>query len=126
MARVLVVDDDPDVREAVELVLSENGHQVVTAAGPDEAMHAIEVAEPDLLILDVMMEQADDGIHMAQQLRRQGFSAPIMMFTALASVTGMQYGRDDAVLPVDDFQEKPIDPQTLADKVNELLEKREG
>ena len=48
------------------------------------------------------------------------------MFTGLASVTGMEYGRDDAVLPVDDFQEKPMDPQTLVEKVNELLEKKEA
>jgi DNA-binding response OmpR family regulator len=84
-------------------------------------MQAVRSEAPDLVILDVMMEQPDDGIRMAQELRAQGFKKPILMLTSISKVTGMSYGRDDELVPVDDFEEKPIDPQVLVGKVQELL-----
>jgi DNA-binding response OmpR family regulator len=124
MARILIVDDDPDVVEACRLFLEKERHDVTCAYSRAEGMRAIAAGAPDLLILDVMMQQPDDGIAMAQELRRGGFSAPILMLTSIARVTGMTFGRDDDILPVDDFQEKPLSPATLARKVNELLATR--
>lgn len=124
MARILIVDDDPDVVEACRLLLEREHHDVACACNRTEGMRAIAAGAPELLILDVMMEQPDDGIAMAQELRRGGFSAPILMLTSIARVTGMTFGRDADILPVDDFQEKPIKPATLARKVNELLATR--
>jgi len=125
MAKVLIVDDDTDLLEAGRLVLEKQGHDIASATNRRDGMQAIESFRPDLLILDIMMEQPDDGIAMAQELRRKGFKAPILMLTSISKVTGMEYGRDDALVPVDDFQEKPIDPASLVAKVNALL-KKEG
>jgi DNA-binding response OmpR family regulator len=69
-----------------------------------------------------MMDQPDDGMVMAQELRRQGFDRPILMLTSIAKVTGMDFEKDDEILPVDEFQQKPIDPATLQAKVDELLQ----
>jgi len=88
-------------------------------------MSAISKQNPDLLILDVMMDRPDDGVAMAQELRRSGFSAPILMLTNLSHVTGMDFGKDEDVVPVDEFLAKPLDPSTLVSKVDELL-KKEG
>ncbi len=123
MAKILVVDDDPDITSASKTVLESNGHEVKTASNREEGMKGIEFFQPDLLILDVMMEQADDGIAMAQELRRNEFSKPILMVTGLSKVTGQDYGKDDSIVPVDDYLEKPLHPQTLIDKVNQLLQK---
>ncbi len=121
MATVLIVDDDPDILEAGRLVLEKAGHTVRCASSRAEGMASIRTAPPDLLILDVMMEESDDGIAMAQDLRREGFKRPILMLTSLAKVTGYRYGKQEGLVPVDDFQEKPMDPATLVARVADLL-----
>lgn len=121
MARVLVVDDDPDITFAISLYLKKERHEVRTAASRAQGMEAIEAFKPDLMILDVMMEQPDDGIAMAQELRRLGFTLPILMLTSVGRVTGMSYDRDSDVVPVEAFFEKPVRPEDLLKKVNELL-----
>jgi DNA-binding response OmpR family regulator len=65
MARILIVDDDPDVVEACRLFLQKEGHSVAAAYSRAEGMAAIAAATPDLLILDVILEQPDDGTAMA-------------------------------------------------------------
>ena len=126
MARILVVDDDPDVVEACRLYLEKADHTVKAAYNRNQGMAAIDAEKPDLLVLDVIMEQPDDGIAMAQELRRMGFDAPILMLTSLSKVTGMAYAKDDDAVPVDAFLEKPVDPAVLTSKVSELLnEKKE-
>ena len=121
MSKVLVVDDDPDMVEACRLILEGVGHEVSFALNREDGMEAIETFKPDVLILDVMMAQSDDGIAMAQELRRTGFSSPILMLTSVSKAVGMDFGKDDAIVPVDDFQEKPIDAATLVSKINALL-----
>ena len=126
MARILVVDDDPDITFAVSLFLKKDGHEVATAANRAEGMQQLDTFKPDLMVLDVMMEQPDDGIAMAQELRRRGWKRPILMLTSLGQVTGMEYDRDEGLVPVDDFQEKPISPEDLVERVNTLLGQKEG
>lgn len=123
MARILVVDDDPDITFAVSLFLKKEKHEVQAAASRAEGMKALESFKPDLMILDVMMEQPDDGIAMAQELRRTGRTVPIIMLTSVGKVTGMRYGRDNDLVPVDAFFEKPVRPEDLLKKINELLKK---
>lgn len=126
MARILIVDDDPDVVDACRLFLERERHEVAAAYNRDEGMKAIADVHPDLLILDVIMEQPDDGIAMAQELRRQGFAKPILMLTSISRVTGLTYGKDKDVVPVDAFVEKPVDPGTLLHKVSDLLAGKEA
>ncbi len=121
MSRILIVDDDPDITEACQLFLKKDGHEVQCAYSRLEGMQAVETFQPDLLVLDVMMDQPDDGIAMAQDLRRAGFANPILMLTSLSKVSGFEYDKDQDILPVDDYQTKPIDPATLNAKVRELL-----
>ena len=126
MAKILIVDDDPDITFATELFLKKAQHEVLTASNRADGMKAIEERNPDLIILDVMMEQADDGIAMAQELRRQGCEIPILMLTSVGKVTGFTYDEDQELVPVNAFFEKPIQPDLLVKKVNELLAIREG
>lgn len=126
MARVLIVDDDPDVVEACRLFLQKEHHQVEYAYNRTDGMKAIRETKPDLVILDVIMEQPDDGIAMAQELRREGNRTPILMLTSISRVTGMSYGKDNDLVPVDAFIEKPVDPGTLLQKVAELLQGKVG
>lgn len=124
MARILIVDDDPDVVEAVQMCLEQRKHEVLAAYSRQEGLAAFKKSQPDLVILDVMMEQPDDGMVLARQLRKDGFDGPIFMLTNINQVTGMNFGKDEQILPVDDFQQKPIDPQVLLSKVSDLLARK--
>lgn len=126
MAKVLIVDDDPDVVEAVGLFLKKEGHQIAGAFNREEGMEQVGTFKPDIIILDVMMEQPDDGIGMAQDLRREGFKKPIVMLTSVSKATGLPFGSDDELVPVEDFIEKPVQPETLVTKVRNLLKGSEG
>jgi len=124
MPRILVVDDDPDVVEACRLVLEKEGYDVSEASNRVDGMVQFAEVKPDLIILDVMMDQPDDGIVMAQQLRYKGSKIPILMLTSVNKVIGLELGPDDKVVPVAVFCEKPIEPATLINKVAELLSQR--
>jgi DNA-binding response OmpR family regulator len=126
MAKILVVDDDRDFTDISSSVLKRAGHEVSAAYNSKEGMQAVKDFKPEVIILDVMMEQPDDGFVMAQDLRRQGIKTPILMLTSINKVSGLQYGQDKDFVPVDAFEEKPLEPQTLLARVNELLKKKEG
>ena len=122
MAKILVVDDDPDIRYALSLCLRKEGYEVQTAANRAEGMAALASGSPDLLVLDVMMELPDDGIAMAQELRRTGVTLPIVMLTSVGKVTGMEFDKDSDLVPVDAFFEKPVRPEVLLRRIEELLQ----
>lgn len=124
MAKILIVDDDPDIIEASRLFLEHEGHDVSSACSREEGMRMLKQVKPDLLMLDVMMDQPDDGFTMAQDLRRDGYRGPILMLTSLTNVSGFDYGKDGDLVPVDDFQTKPIDPAVLVTKIKDLLNAR--
>ncbi|MCX8032707.1 MAG: response regulator [Thermoleophilia bacterium] len=124
MSKILIVDDDPDMVEAGRVVLEREGHTVLSAANARDGMAKLEEAKPDLLILDVMMEEYDDGLRMARDIRRKGHQLPILMLTSVNRALGLEIDKDEEMVPVDDFVEKPVDPSTLIEKVNSLLQKQ--
>jgi DNA-binding response OmpR family regulator len=126
VTKILIVDDDPDMVDAGRIVLEAKGYEVVSAGNVSQGMSALEDARPDLMILDVMMEEPDDGIRMARQVRRKGFDLPILMLTSVNVAMGLHIDKDEEMVPVDEFQEKPVDPETLIKKVERLLAGREG
>lgn len=123
MALIAVIDDDADIREASEIVLTSKGHQVITASNPKDGYEIIKTQKPDLIILDVMMDEPDDGFFLAQKLRREKVTTPILMYTSISKTVGMDFGASEMV-PVDDFVEKPITPDALIQKVEKLLNKK--
>jgi CheY-like chemotaxis protein len=129
MAKILIIDDDPDMVLAARLCLEGAGHQVIEAKNGAEGLEKIKAEVPDLIILDVMMDTTTEGFQLALKLRsrdpKSEFAAystiPILMLTAIHTTTPMRFGPDDDYLPVDDFIDKPIDPDQLVSKVEELL-----
>jgi DNA-binding response OmpR family regulator len=81
--KILIVDDDPDIVDAGRLVLEREGYEVVGAANRADGMKKLEEIKPDLLILDVMMEEPDDGLRMAREIRKNGNELPIIMLTSV-------------------------------------------
>ena len=129
--RILVVDDDPDLVEVMRLTLEAAGYQVFSAASGAEGLEKVKEIDPDLIILDVMMDYTTEGFHVTLQLRSPDPDSeyapyskiPILMLTALHSTTSLRFTPDEDYLPVDDFLEKPIEPGALVEKVEEALAK---
>ena len=121
VAKILIVDDDPDIVDACRLVLEREGYEVEGAASRAAGTKRLEEVKPDLLILDVMMEEPDDGLRMAREIRKAGHTLPIIMLTSVNAAMGLNIDKDEEMVPVDEFQSKPVDPQTLIAKVKKLL-----
>lgn len=124
MYKILIVDDDPDMVEVTRIVLEGEGYEVDSAPNLEDGLVRLEEGKPDLLILDVMMEEPDDGLRFARRARIAGHTLPILMLTSVNQALGLQIGPDEEIVPVDEFVEKPIEPATLIEKVRWLLEER--
>jgi CheY-like chemotaxis protein len=129
MSKILVIDDDLDIIEAVRMTLESVGHNVVEAHSGREGLAAIEKERPDLIILDVMMESHTEGFQIALKLRSPDPGSkyatfrniPILMLTAIHSTTPLRFEPDIDYLPVELFIDKPIDPDDLIRKVAWVL-----
>lgn len=124
MALIAIIDDDPDILDASSLVLKSKGHDVITANNPNDGYKIVKDKKPDLIILDVMMDEPDDGFYLAQKFRKEGIAIPILMYTSVSKAIGLDFGKSEMV-PVDDFVEKPISPEELVNKVEALLKVKE-
>lgn len=121
MAKIIIIDDDPDILDASSLVLNAKGYEVSTATNPDEGFELVRKTHPDLIILDVMMNEPDDGFFLAQKFKREKITTPILMLSSVSKTVGMSFGISE-IVPVDDFVEKPISPSLLIEKVEQLLQ----
>jgi CheY-like chemotaxis protein len=134
MAKILIIDDDPDIVTAVRLSLESAGHQIVAAGSGKEGLQQIKSEHPELIILDVMMETHTEGFQLAQKLHspdpasdlKQFKDIPILMLTAIHSTTPMRYEPDIDYLPVQLFVDKPIDPDDLIKKVTWILGRKKS
>ncbi len=130
MPKILVIEDDADMVTAIRMPLEAHGYEVLAAATGEEGLQRVKEIEPDLIILDVMMETTTAGFQVSLKLRdpdeRSEYAAyrsvPILMLTAIHTTTSLRFGPDEAYLPVDDFVDKPIDPDVLLEKVRALIE----
>ena len=124
MPKILIVDDDRDVIEVCTIVLEAEGYDVVSAGGRIEGLEAARREHPDLMLLDVMMDEDDDGIVLAQDIRRSGIVGPIVMLSNINTVSGMKFGIDNEMLPANEFLEKPVRPDVLVARIRALLEEK--
>ncbi len=115
--RVLVVDDDRAVREALRRVLTLAGYEVQSADGGTEAIEAVVQAVPDAVVLDVGMPDVD-GLEVCARLRMLGNRVPILMLTARVEISDRVAGLDAGA---DDYLVKPFDVEELKARLRALL-----
>src|SRR5712691_13059156 len=115
--RVLVVDDEPNIRELVQVALKFHGCSVSTAANGKEALRQADLVRPDLIVLDVMLPDLD-GFEVCRRLRAAGNEVPVIFLTARDTssdtVTGLAIGGDDYVT-------KPFSVEALVARVRAVL-----
>jgi two-component system, OmpR family, response regulator MprA len=117
MAHVLVVDDEPAVRRALERALQLDNYQVSMAADGEEALDAISRTPVDAVILDVAMPRLD-GLEVARRMRQAGDRTPILMLTARDAIDDRVRGLD---VGADDYLVKPFALRELQARIRALL-----
>lgn len=123
MTKILIIDDDRDILETGKIILTSQGYDVITADNPDDGYNLIKQISPDLIILDVMMNEPDDGFFLAQKIRKEKIDTPVIMYTSIAKAVGFNFGKNE-LIPVDEFIEKPVSPKELVLKVEKLIKQK--
>ncbi len=127
-AKILIADDDQDIRDSLQAILEGRQYTVVTAADKTEGMEKVKTEKPDLIILDVMMAAWQDGFDMARELKKdpEFKDMPILMLTGIKGETGIDFksaAGDPMWCPVDGFLDKPVEPDILLAEIEKLLSK---
>jgi len=124
--KILIVDDDFDQLEQLNLHVHNMGFETILKESQKEAEEYIKTEQPDLAILDLMMEQEDSGAVLAYRIKKQYPSTPIIIATAVTSETGIKFKPEDDIdkkwIKADAFLEKNIRPEQLKKEINKLLD----
>ncbi len=124
--KILIVDDDPDITEAMTVVLETQDYDVSSVINSTDAMKQIEQTHPDLIILDVMMDTPREGFVFSRKIKSNPDTKdiPVIMITSVKDKMGFDFksvAGDESWLPVEDFLDKPVQPEVLLEKVAALL-----
>ncbi len=128
--KILVVDDDPDILEALTMILESQGYQVVTAQDGVEGLANLKAEKPDLMILDLLMPKMD-GFAVCKELQDPRWAKyrviPILILTSVREeASRRRYELETGLeLDVDDYVEKPISPDVLLERVGRLIKRKE-
>ena len=125
MAKILVVDDDPDFISAAKIILEKNNHEVIAAASGDTGFQRARDDRPDLVILDVIMDTVLDGLSVSRRMHDDAdlVEIPIIMVTSIAKSDYAELFPTDEYIHINAFLSKPISPDELIRQVNKYLPK---
>jgi len=123
MAKILVVDDDPDFVNLTRRILKSQDYEVVTATNGDKALTTMRKEKPDLVLLDIMMSYILDGLDTSRAMAEDPElkDIPVIMVTSLTGEREHATLPSDEYIPVEDWIHKPIDPDELLKRVEGAL-----
>jgi len=123
-AKILVIDDDPDLVEALKIILETGSYRVISAFDGEEGLRRVKEENPDLIILDLLLPK-EDGDVLCRELKADPRYAnvPILVLTAVAEKMSSKLFPKHRIrsLPADDYVDKPVQPQDLLGRVERLL-----
>jgi DNA-binding response OmpR family regulator len=128
--KILIVDDDPDILEALTMILESQGYEVATAQDGIEGLASLKAEKPDLMILDLLMPKMD-GFAVCKELQDPRWSKykdiPILILTSVREESSRRrYELETGLeLDVDDYVEKPVSPDTLLERIGKLIKNKE-
>jgi CheY-like chemotaxis protein len=123
MAKILIVDDDPDFVSVLRTILAADGHDIITAASGDQAMKVMKKNKPDLVLLDMMMSYVLDGLDVSRRIAQDPNlkGMPVLLVTSLTATPEAGLFPTDEDVPVDGWVSKPVDPAKLKAQIARLL-----
>ena len=126
---VLLIDDDPDMHEAIKLILEPEGYKISCCLTGPEGSEAMRTAKPDLLLLDVMLASPSEGFHLAYAMKQDEVlkDIPVIMISSIGEKMGIDYSKEigSDYMRADLFIEKPIEALKLREAVSQLLVDKE-
>ena len=130
-AKIMVIDDDPDFRDAMTSILESALYEVVSASSPDEVKEKIFAEKPNLILLDIMMDSLFDGFSLCHNIKtskeyKDFNKTPIIFISAVKEMTGSRFqfkGDDQGMVGPDDYIDKPVKPADLISRIERLLQK---
>jgi len=128
MAKILVVDDDPDFVEITRMVLEAHNYEVISAADGKEGIARMRRDKPDLVLLDIMMTHPLDGVEVSKEMLDDAElkKIPIIVVSAIADSPHAGEFPMNEYLHIDDWISKPIQPDVLLNKVRLYLNRSRG
>ena len=128
MAKILIIDDDDDFRAATTAILEAAGHTVFSASDGKLGLEMVKAEEPDLIILDIMMDSIYEGFSVITTLRAtpeyMDFrDIPVLMCSAVKQITGERFNipAEARIAQGDEYLDKPFSSQELLGRINKLL-----
>lgn len=121
--KVLIVDDDQDFLEQMELMFSSRGYTTLTASGRKQAEQLFAAFTPDIAVIDLMMEQDDDGFVLAYRLKKSFPECAVIMVTNVTGETGLEFPRiDDSAgwINADAILSKPVRFEQLEEELRKI------
>jgi DNA-binding response OmpR family regulator len=128
-AKILIIDDDPDFRDAITPILESVLYDVSTASNPKEGREKILMDKPDLILMDVMMDSLFDGFSLCHAVKtgkefHDVKDTPIIFISAVRELTGVRFqigAENQGMRGPDDYLDKPVKPDVLLDRIARLL-----
>jgi len=130
-ARILVIDDDPDFREAMTAILESASYEVATACDASDGARKILSGHPDLILLDIMMDSLWDGYSLCHAIRTSKdfkgvHDTPVIFVSAVRQIAGSRFGfkgEEQGLTGPDDYIDKPVKPDDLLARIERVLKK---
>ncbi len=119
---ILIIDDDPDIRSSIRIVLESAGFSVGEAATGEEGLTITERITPDAIIVDLMMESVDAGSKLSQTLKDRGFDGPIYLLSSAGD--SVRFNLDARALGLAGIFQKPVDHAVLVNTLQTKLAAR--
>ncbi|MBK8550587.1 MAG: response regulator [Ignavibacteria bacterium] len=120
--KILIIDDDPDIIEAATVLLESKDYKVFSETDPENGFKSALNNKPDLIILDIMMTEPDDGFFLLKKLKKNNITAPVIIYSSVSNALGYEFGKN-SLIQVDEFIDKPAEPEMLLNTIEKLLNK---
>lgn len=129
--KILVIDDDPDFRDAITTILESAHYKVALASAPNEGKEKVFSEKPDLILLDIMMDSLFDGFSLCHEVKtseeyKEFNDTPIIFVSAVKEKTGSRFKfntREQGLVGPDDYIDKPVKAKDLLARIEKLLNK---
>jgi CheY-like chemotaxis protein len=128
--RILLIDDDPDMHDAIKMILEPLGCQVKCCLTGPDGLETLRADPPDLLLLDIMLSSPSEGFHVSYEMKQDDAlkDIPIIMISAIGQTMGMDYAKELGTdyVKADMFMEKPLEANKLREAVEQVLRDKAG